>query len=107
VLLKFNLFDLFYLSFIQLMLSTVLVLSPARGVGTRFRWTGSRVTEIFVGGVGAAAISAVACVVTHELWGLPIGGLETAAYLLVIASVVVMALQPDINFVGQVFYSSY
>ena len=107
MLLKFNLFDLFYLSFIQLILSTVLVLSPARGVGTRFRWTGSRVTEIFVGGVGAAAISAVACVVTHELWGLPIGGLETAAYLLVIASVVVMALQPHINFVGQVFYSSY
>ena len=107
MLLKFNLFDLFYLSFIQLILSTVLVLSPARGVGTRFRWTGSRVTEIFVGGVGAAVISAVACVVTHELWGLPVGGLETAAYLLVIASVVVMALQPAINFVGQVFYSSY
>ena len=107
MLLKFNLFDLFYLSFVQLILSTVLVLSPARGLGTRFRWTGSRITEVLVGGVGAAAISAVACVLTHALWGLPIGGLETAAYLLVIASVIVMALQPDINFVGQVFYASY
>ena len=107
MLLKFNLFDLFYLSFVQLILSTVLVLSPARGIGTRFRWTGSRVTEVLVGGVGAAAISAVACVLTHELWGRPIGGLETAAYLLVIASVVVIALQPDLNFVGQVFYASY
>ena len=43
--LKFNLFDLFYLSFIQLVLSTVLVLSPVRAIGTRFRWTGSRITE--------------------------------------------------------------
>jgi cellulose synthase/poly-beta-1,6-N-acetylglucosamine synthase-like glycosyltransferase len=107
MLLKFNIYDLFFLSFVQLVLSTMLVLSPARGVGTRFRWTGSRITELFVGGVGAAAISAVACVLTHELWGLPIGGLETAAYLLVITSVVVMALQPNTNFVGQVFYSSY
>ncbi len=107
LLLKFNLYDIFYLSFVQLILSTVLVLSPARGAGARFRWTGSRITEIFVGGVGAVAISAAACLLTHELWGLPIGGLETAAYLLVITSIVVMALQPDTNFVGQVFYASY
>jgi cellulose synthase/poly-beta-1,6-N-acetylglucosamine synthase-like glycosyltransferase len=105
--LKFNIYDLFFFSFVQLLLSTILVLSPARGVGARFRWTGSRITELFVGGVGAAAISAVACVLTHELWGLPIGGLETAAYLLVITSVIVMALQPNTNFVGQVFYASY
>jgi cellulose synthase/poly-beta-1,6-N-acetylglucosamine synthase-like glycosyltransferase len=107
VLLKFNLFDFYYLSFVQLILSTILVMSPARGVGTRFRWTGSRVTEVFVGGVGAVAISAVACVLTHQLWGLPFDGLETAACLLVVASVVVMTLQPDTNFVGQVFYASF
>ena len=107
MLLKFSIFDLFFLSFVQLVLSTVLVLSPARGVGTRFRWTGSRITEVLVGGVGAAAIAALACVLTHALWGLPIGGLETAAYLLVIVSVIVMALQPNTNFVGQVFYASY
>ena len=100
MLLKFSIFDLFFLSFVQLVLSTMLVLSPARGVGTRFRWTGSRITEVLVGGVGAAAIAALACVLTHALWGLPIGGLETAAYLLVIVSVVVIALQPDTNFVG-------
>jgi len=105
--LRFNIYDLFFLSFVQLLLSTILVLSPARGVGARFRWTGSRITELFVGGVGAAAIAAVACVLTHELWGLPIGGLETAAYLLVIVSVIVMALQPNTNFIGQVFYASY
>ena len=107
MLLKFSIFDLFFLSFVQLVLSTVLVLSPARGVGTRFRWTGSRITEVLVGGVGAAAIAALASVLTHALWGLPIGGLETAAYLLVIVSVIVMALQPNTNFVGQVFYASY
>jgi cellulose synthase/poly-beta-1,6-N-acetylglucosamine synthase-like glycosyltransferase len=105
--LKFNLFDLFYLSFIQLVLSTVLVLSPARAIGTRFRWTGSRITEVFVGGVGAAAISALAVVGTHELWGMAIGGLETAAYLLVVVSVVVMVLQPGTNFIGQVFFASF
>jgi len=107
MLLKFNIFDLFFVSFVQLVLSTILVLSPARGIGARFRWTGSRITELFVGGVGAAAISAIACVLTHEIWGLPIGGLETAAYLLVVTSVVVMTLQPNTNFVGQVFYASY
>jgi cellulose synthase/poly-beta-1,6-N-acetylglucosamine synthase-like glycosyltransferase len=107
MLLKFNIYDLFFLSFIQLVLSTLLVLSPARAIAARFRWTGSRITELFVGGVGAAAIAAAACVLTHELWGLPIDGLETAAYLLVITSVIVMALQPTTNFVGQVFYASY
>ena len=107
MLLKFNLYDLFFLSFVQLILSTVLVLSPARDIGTRFRWTGSRITEVLLGAVGAAAISAVACVLTPELWGLPFGGLETAAYLLVIFSIVVITLQPDCNVVGQVFYASY
>jgi cellulose synthase/poly-beta-1,6-N-acetylglucosamine synthase-like glycosyltransferase len=107
MLLNLNLYDLVLLSFIQLILSTFLVLSPARNVPTRFRWTGSRITEVLVGSVGAVAISAVACVVTHELWGLPIGGLATAAYLLVIVSVVVTALRPDVNVIGQVFYASY
>jgi len=107
VLLKFNLYDLFFISFVQLILVTVLVLSPARDIGTRFRWTGSKITEVLIGGVWAAAISAVACVLTHVLWGLPFGGLETAAYLLVIISLVVMAFQPDRYVIGQVFYASY
>ena len=62
MLLKFNLYDLFVLSFVQLIVATVLVLSPAREIGTRFRWTGSRITEVLVGSVGAVAITAVACV---------------------------------------------
>ena len=107
VLLKFNIYDLYILSFVQLILATVLVLSPARELGTRFRWTGSRITEIIVGGAGAVVISAVACVLTHELWGVAVGGLETAAIPLVITSVVVMTLQPDRNLVGQVFYASF
>ena len=107
MLLKFNIYDLYILSFVQLILATVLVLSPARGVGTRFRWTGSRITEIIVGGAGAVVISAVACVLTDELWGVSVSGLETAAIPLVITSVVVMTLQPDRNLVGQVFYASF
>src|SRR5579859_4931486 len=107
MLLKFNLYDLFVLAFVQLIVSTVLVLSPARDIGNRFRWTGSRITEVLVGSVGTVAISAIACVLTQALWGLPIGGLETAAYLLVVVSVVVIALQPDRNVVGCVFYASF
>ena len=107
MLLKFNIYDLYILSFVQLILTTLLVLSPARSVGTRFRWTGSRITEIIVGGAGAVVISAVACVLTHELWGVSLAGLETAAIPLVITSVVVMTLQPDRNLVGQVFYASF
>jgi cellulose synthase/poly-beta-1,6-N-acetylglucosamine synthase-like glycosyltransferase len=107
MLLKFNLYYLYVLSFVQLVLSTVLVLSPARTIGTRFRWTGSRVTEVLLGSVGAVAISIAACVLTRELWGLPVGGLETAAIPLVLISVVVTALQPDRNVVGHVFYASY
>ena len=35
---NFSLYDLFVFSFVQLVLTTVLVLSPARDIGTRFRW---------------------------------------------------------------------
>src|SRR5919201_2728428 len=105
--LKFHLYDLFVLSFVQLVLTTVLVLSPAREVGSRFRWTGSRLTEVLVSGVGALAITAVSCVLTQLLWGLPIDNLESAAYPLLIVSVVVIALQPDRNLVGQVFYAAF
>lgn len=102
-----SLYDLSFLSFVQLILSTVLMLSPARDIGTRFRWTGSRITEVILGGAGAVAISVAACVLTHEVWGPSFGGLATCAYLLVVVSVVVMALRPDCNVVGQVFYASY
>ena len=107
MLLDFNLYDLLYLTFVQLILSTVLVLSPVRGIGSRFGWTGSRITEVIVGGVGAVAISAAAVGVAHAVWGLPIVGLGTGAYLLVVVSVVVIALRPGCGLVGQVFYASY
>ena len=107
MLLNFNLYDLYFLSFVELIVSTVLVLSPAREISARFRWTGSRITEVLVGSVGAIAIAAVSCIATKLLWGLPIASLETAALPLVIVSVVVIALQPDRNLVGHVFYASY
>jgi cellulose synthase/poly-beta-1,6-N-acetylglucosamine synthase-like glycosyltransferase len=107
MLLNFNLYDLFVLSFVQLLVSTALVLSPARELGSRYRWTGSRVTEVLVGSLGSVGITAVSCVLTQLLWGLPVSSLETAAYPLVLVSVVVIALQPDRNLVGQVFYASF
>lgn len=107
MLLHFSVYDFYYLAFVQLIVSAVLVLSPARGIGTRYRWTGSRITEVFVGGVGAVAVSALSCWLTHEIWGLPYPALETAACALVVTSVVVMTIQQNINFIGQVFYASF
>jgi cellulose synthase/poly-beta-1,6-N-acetylglucosamine synthase-like glycosyltransferase len=101
------LFDLFFLSFVQLVLATVLVLSPVREMGSHFRWTGSRITEVIVGGLWAAAITAVACLVTHEVWGQPLKDLATGGYALVVVSLIVMALRPDTNVIGQVFYAAY
>ena len=95
------------MSFVQLLLSTALVLSPARTLDTKLRWTGSRVTEILVGTVAATAVAAAASVVTVEVWGLGARPVETAGLLLVLASVVVMALRPDCRVVGQIFYASY
>jgi cellulose synthase/poly-beta-1,6-N-acetylglucosamine synthase-like glycosyltransferase len=107
VLLSFNLYDLSILAFVQLVLATVLILSPVRDIGSRFGWTGSRITEVLVNGAAAAVATAVACLLTHVLWGLPIVSLEPPAYLLVIVSIVVIALQPDRNVVGQLFYASF
>ena len=104
---SFNLYDLFVLCFVQLMVTTVLVLSPCRDIDTRFRWTGSRVTEVLLGAVGAAAIAALSCFLTTIVWGLRPAGVETAAYLLTIFSVGVIILRPDCSVVGKVFYASY
>ena len=103
----FNLYDLFVLSFVQLVLSTVLVLSPARHIQARFSWTGSRATEVVLSSGGAALIAGLACLLTNALWGLSLPGLEKAAYLLTIFSIVVIVLRPDCNVVGQVFYASF
>jgi cellulose synthase/poly-beta-1,6-N-acetylglucosamine synthase-like glycosyltransferase len=104
---SFKLYDLFILSFVQLMVSTVLVLSPARKLDARLRWTGSRFTEVALGTLGAAAVAVVACYLTNLLWGLPIKGVESAALPLVILSVVVVVLRPDCSVVGNVFFASY
>jgi cellulose synthase/poly-beta-1,6-N-acetylglucosamine synthase-like glycosyltransferase len=103
----FSFYDIFILSFVQLVLSTGLLLSPARDVGTRSRWTGSRITEVLMGALATTALSVIASVIAAELWGLPAGRLETAAALLIIFSIVVISLRPDCNIVGQIFYSSY
>ena len=102
-----TLFDLFTLGFVQLVVSTVLVLTPARNLDTRLRWTGSRFTEVALGTVGAAVIAAISCFLTAVLWGLPLTGVESAAYLLVIFSVIVIIARPDCSVVGKIFYASY
>lgn len=104
---QFNLYDLFVLSFVQLIVTTVLVLSPAREIGTRYRWTGSRATEVVLAMVGASAITALSCVIADALWDLPLGGLETASYLVAIFSAVVIVLRPDCNVIGTVFYAAF
>ena len=104
---SFQLYDLFVLSFVQLMVATALVLSPARQLDVRLRWTGSRFTEVAIGTLGAAAIAVVSCYITNLLWGLSTRGVEAAALPLVILSVVVVTLRPDCSIVGNVFFASY
>jgi cellulose synthase/poly-beta-1,6-N-acetylglucosamine synthase-like glycosyltransferase len=107
VLNSFTLYDLFILSFVQLVVATVLVLSPARSFDTQFRWTGSRLTENILGALGAAAVAAVSCFLTVQLWGLSASGVEAAAFLLVIFSFVVIVVRPDCTVVGKLFYASF
>jgi cellulose synthase/poly-beta-1,6-N-acetylglucosamine synthase-like glycosyltransferase len=107
VLHTFNLYDLFVLSFVQLVVATVLVLGPARDIDTRFRWTGSRITEVLLGSVASVLVSGVACVLTILLWGLAASGVETAAYLLAVVSVIMIVARPDCSVVGKIFYASY
>ena len=104
---NFRLYDLFVIAFVQLVVATVLVLSPARNIDSRFRWTGSRITEVILGTVGAAVVAAVSCVLTALLWGLPLSSLAPAAYLLVIFSFAVIVARPDCSVVGKIFYASY
>ena len=104
---SFNLYDLFVLCFVQLVLSTILVLSPAQRVGTRFRWTGSRVTEVIVGALAAAAVSALACFFTADCGGCPSPAWRRPLTCSPSSAIVVIVLRPDTNVVGQVFYASY
>jgi cellulose synthase/poly-beta-1,6-N-acetylglucosamine synthase-like glycosyltransferase len=104
---SFRLYDLFILSFVQLIVSTVLVLSPARQLDTRLRWTGSRFTEVALGTLGAAVVSAVSVFITVVLWGLPLPGVEAAAYLMVVLTLVVIIARPDTSVIGKIFYASY
>ena len=103
----FRLYDLFVLSFVQLVVATVLVLSPARNFELRFRWRGSRVTEVILDTLGAAAVAAVSCFLAALFWGLPLESLATAAYLLVVVSFVVIVVRHDCSVIGKVFYASY
>jgi cellulose synthase/poly-beta-1,6-N-acetylglucosamine synthase-like glycosyltransferase len=103
----FNLYDLFVLSFVQLVVATVLVWGPARDLDTRFRWTGSRITEVLLGALGSMAVSAVSCVLVIVVWGLAPAGVETAAYLLAIFSVVMIVVRPDCSVVSKIFYAAF
>ena len=102
-----SLYDLFILSFVQLMVVTVLVLSPARSFDTRYPWTGSRVIENMLGALAAAAVAAVCCFLTVQLWGLAPSGVQAAALPLVIFSLVVIVVRPDCSVVGKLFYASF
>jgi cellulose synthase/poly-beta-1,6-N-acetylglucosamine synthase-like glycosyltransferase len=107
VLQNFSLYDLFILSFVQLVVASVLVLSPARSFDTHHGWTGSRLTENILGAFCAAALAAVSCFLTVQLWGLSLSGVEVAAYLLVIFSLAVIIVRPDCSVVGRLFYASF
>jgi cellulose synthase/poly-beta-1,6-N-acetylglucosamine synthase-like glycosyltransferase len=104
---SFKLYDLYIVSFLQLVVATVLVLSPARFLDSRLRWTGSRITEVVLDALGAAAIAAVSAGLAIVLWGLPANSAGVAAYVLVVCSLVVIVARPDSAVVGKVFYAAY
>jgi cellulose synthase/poly-beta-1,6-N-acetylglucosamine synthase-like glycosyltransferase len=103
----FNLYDLYIVAFMQVVVATVLILSPARQFDTRFGWTGSRITEVLLGALGALCITALACVLADRLWDLSTRGVGAAAYVLVVFSAVVVMTRPDTAVVGKIFYASY
>jgi cellulose synthase/poly-beta-1,6-N-acetylglucosamine synthase-like glycosyltransferase len=104
---SFKLYDLYIVSFLQLVVATVLVLSPARFIDSRLRWTGSRITEVVLDALGAAAIAAVSAGLAIVLWGLPANSAGVAAYVLVVCSLIVIVARPDSAVVGKVFYAAY
>ncbi len=104
---SFTFYDLFILSFVQLVICTVLVMSPARGADTRFNWTGSRITENILGAVGAGVVAGLSCALALALWGLPLRGLEVAAYPLAVFSIAVIIARPDVGMVSKLFHAAY
>ena len=104
---NFTLYDLYIVGFLQLVVATLLVLSPARRFDTRWRWTGSRFTQIGLEVLAAAAIAAAAGALGVVLWGLPINGAGVASYVLVAFSFIVILARPHTAVVGKVFYAAY
>jgi cellulose synthase/poly-beta-1,6-N-acetylglucosamine synthase-like glycosyltransferase len=100
-------YDLFILGFVQLVVCTVLVLSPARNIDTRFRWTGSRLTEMLLGAIAAAFVAGVSAYLSIVLWGLPNNSASQAAYLFAIFSLVHIIVRPDCGVVGKLFAASF
>jgi cellulose synthase/poly-beta-1,6-N-acetylglucosamine synthase-like glycosyltransferase len=107
VLQAFNLYDLFVLCFVQLVVSTMLILSPARHLRTQLSWTGSKVTEVFLAGAVASALASLSGLLSVQLWGLDSAGVEIAACVLVLISLAVIVVRPGCDVTGQVFYASY
>jgi cellulose synthase/poly-beta-1,6-N-acetylglucosamine synthase-like glycosyltransferase len=100
-------YDVFVLSFVQLVVATLLVLSPIRTFDARQHWTGSRFTEVALGTLAAAGVATASCFLTGVGWGLPLKGVAEAAYLLVMFALVMIILRPDCSVVGNIFYASY
>jgi cellulose synthase/poly-beta-1,6-N-acetylglucosamine synthase-like glycosyltransferase len=107
VLHSFRFHDLFVLSFVQLLVATALILSPVRNFDTRFRWTGSRGTEVILGALASSALAAVSVFLTVVLWGSQLRSVEVAAYALVLFSIVVLMVRPDLSIVGKLFSAAY
>jgi cellulose synthase/poly-beta-1,6-N-acetylglucosamine synthase-like glycosyltransferase len=103
----FSLYVLFVLAFVQLFIATALIMTPLREFRVLGRWSGSRPIEVLLSAVATAAFLALAGVLAHVLWNLPVDGLEVAACILFAFTLVVIVLRPDTNFIGQVFYAAF
>jgi len=97
---QFNLYDLFIVAFAQFDLDDGAGTESCREFDTRFPVDRLQDHRSPPRRSQRVAISALACFVTYEVWAKPVGGLETAAYLLAIFGVVVIVLRPDTGVVG-------
>ena len=65
-----DLYDLFVLCFVQLVLATLTGTqshAPVDPTNPRLRWTGSKLTEVIVATLAATALALISCVLTSAI----------------------------------------
>lgn len=103
----FRFYDLYVTGFVQLAITTILVFGPARTLDLRLRWRGSRFIQVLFGTLGAIALAAGSSAVAALLFDLTLQRAGSSAYLLAIASIIVVVMRSEVGIMGRLFSASY